>query len=553
MPAYVKKHRPASKNVHHYKLLPLKNMHFDAQYGGPMGKQDLWILSVVGLFLIATACVNFINLATAQALRRSKEVGVRKVLGSQKIQLFWQFIFETAIITGIGVVVAIGLFYVILPYANNLFNIQMEVNLLADYLLAEFILALSITITFLAGYYPASVLAQFQPVAALKGKLTQQNIGGFNTRRSLIVSQFIISQVLIIGMIVILNQIRFSKESDLGFDKDAVAMIRAGTDSLRTLNPTLKTEISKIPGVDQVSLCFAAPSSENDWGNSIKFNNSSEEVGFRTSIKSADSDYASLFGLEIIAGRNLTPSDTVKEMLVNEMMVRKLDLASPEEAIGNTIIANGGQMKGTIVGVIRDFHDKSFHEEISAILITTNADDYEHFAVKLNLSSAKATLSAIEKVWSEQHPDQIFQYEFLDESINKFYHNEQTMLKLIQIFSFISIFIGCLGLYGLVSFMVTQKTKEIGIRKVLGSDVAHILWIFCREFTGLVLIAFVIAAPLGWWLMQRWLQGFKFQIDISVWVFATAIGCSLLIALLTVSYKVIKAAHSNPVQSLRME
>jgi putative ABC transport system permease protein len=552
---YVKKYRPNSKNVHHYKLQPLADLHFNARYGGAMSKQNLWILSVIGAFLIATACVNFINLATAQALKRSKEVGVRKVLGSMQMQLFWQFIFETAMICTLGIVLAVIFSAIVIPYANDLFNMHMTMNLFTDIQLIGFVFGLGMVVTFLAGYYPALVLARFQPVTALKGKPTQQKVGGFNTRRTLIVSQFAISQVLIIGMIVIIHQIRFARESDMGFDKDAIVMIEAGDDNDDNTNngDALKQEIARIPGVDKVSRCYAAPASGNSWGNSIKFDNSTEEVNFRTSIKSADADYVSTFGLELVTGRNLTPSDTVREMLVNETMIRKLGLPSPEDALGKIIVANGGSMKAPIVGVVKDFHDKSFHEEITAVLITTYASEYESYAIKFNMSNAALALPAIEKVWTQQHPDQIFQYEFLDDSIAEFYENEDRMLTIIQIFSSISIFIGCLGLYGLVSFMVTQKSKEIGIRKVLGCSIPNILWIFWSEFARLVVIAFVIAAPLGWWLMRTWLQNFKFQIGLSVWFFVLAIGFSLAVALITVSYQVIKAAIMDPVKSLRME
>jgi len=551
--AYVKKYRPTSKNVHQYKLQPLADVHFNAHYGGAISKQKLWILAVIGSFLLATACVNFINLATAQALKRSKEVGVRKVLGSVRTQLFWQFIFETAIICAIGIVTAIILAAAIVPYANNLFNTDVSINLFSDRLLIGFILALWIVVTLLAGYYPALVLAKFQPVTALKGKPTQQTLGGFNTRRTLIVSQFAISQVLVIGMIVIINQMQYARESDLGFDKEAIVMIGAGGDGNINGKEALKTEIARIPGVDKVSLCFGAPASDNDWGNSIRFDNSSEEVNFRTSIKSADADYLSTFGLELAAGKNLSPSDSVREMLINEVMVSKLGLKSPEDAIGKYITADGGSMHAPIVGVVKDFHDKSFHEEISPILITTFTEDYIAYAVKINMANATSALPAIEKVWAQQNPDNIFEYTFLDESIAQFYEDEDTMLKLIKTFSFISIFIGCLGLYGLVSFVVNQKTKEIGIRKILGCNIVDILWIFWKEFARLVIIAFIIAAPLGWWLMHTWLQNFKFQIHLSIWFFAIAIGGSLTIALLTVSYQVIKAAVADPVKALRIE
>jgi putative ABC transport system permease protein len=551
--AYVKVYRPNSKNVHHYKLQPLADVHFNAQYGAAMEKSNLWILSVIGLFLLITACVNFINLATAQALKRSKEVGVRKVLGSLKRQLFWQFIFETGMITFAGIVVAAVLSYTTFPFINNFFKTEIIINLLPDWQLVLFTLTTGFVVTFLAGFYPGLVLAGFQPVVALKGKLSQQNIGGFNTRRTLIVAQFAISQVLIIGMVVIMNQMRFAKHSDLGFDKDAIVMVKVGKDSTGTSISSLKNEILRIGGVESLSLCLAAPSSEDDWGNSIKFDNSSEEVNFRTSIKAADADYVSTFDLRLVAGRNLLPSDTVREMLVNEAMIRKLNLQSPDEAIGRMISANGGGMIAPIVGVVKDFHDKSFHEEISPILVTTNTELYSNYAVKISMANAQSIISSIETVWSQQHPDQLFEYEFLDESIAQFYEAEATTLKLIQIFSFIAIFIGCLGLYGLVSFMTSQKTKEIGIRKVLGGTVAHIVWIFGKEFVRLILIAFLLAAPLGWWLMNNWLQGFKFQVSINAWTFVWAIGCSIIVASVTVSYQVIKTAFVNPVDSLKTE
>lgn len=551
--AYVKIYRPTSKNVHHYKLQPLADMHFNANYGGAMAKGNLMIVFVIGLFLIVTACVNFINLATAQALKRSKEVGVRKVLGSLKKQLFWQFIFETGIITFTGIVLAAMLSYTIFPIVNQFFGTQIPVNIYSDGSLVLFIAGLGIVVTFFAGSYPGLVLAGFQPVAALKGKLSRQAIGGFNTRRTLIVVQFAISQVLIIGMVVIANQMRFTQQSDLGFDKDAIVLVAMASGTTPEQSKTMKTEMQRIPGVEKLSLCFTAPSSEDDWGNSIRFENSSEEVNFRTSIKSADADYIPTFDLKLVAGRNIQPSDTVREMIINEAMVRKLELKSAEDALGKMITANGGSMHAPIVGVVKDFHDKSFHEDISAVLITTYTDDYSNYAIKLNLAEAKSTMAAIEKLWLQQHPDQIFKYQFVDESIARFYESEKTTLRLIQVFSFIAIIIGCLGLYGLVSFMVSQKAKEIGIRKVLGGTAAHIVWIFGQEFTRLIVVAFLVAAPIGWWFMNDWLQDFKFHTTIGLSTFMLAIGCSLAIAAVTVCYQVIRTALANPVKSLRIE
>ena len=552
LPAYVTKFRPKSNSIHHYKLQPLSEVHFDGRYGGVMEKRNLWILSFIGLFLIITACVNFVNLATAQALKRAKEVGIRKVLGSMRWQLFWQFIAETAMITFVATVIAIGLSYLALPFVNDWFKTQMVIHVFSNPLLFGFLLILILVATFFAGSYPGFILSGFRPVAALKGKLSQQHIGGFNTRRTLIVTQFTISLVLIIGMIVITRQMNYAKNSDLGFNKDAVIMLPNGVDSANSSTKTLRNELAVIPGVQSVSQCYAAPASDETWTTSIEFDNRTEPEMFRTNIKAADEWYLKTFDLDLVAGRNLNASDTVHDFLVNEMMVKKLGLKSPEEAVGKKIII-GDDLSGTVTGVVKDFHDFSFHSDINPVAITTYGEQYSNYAVKIDLIKMRYVLPALEKKWSSFNPDKIYEYQFLDEQIAAFYETEETMLKLISVFSFIAIFIGCLGLYGLVSFMAAQKTKEIGIRKVLGSSVVEILWIFGKEFGGLIAIAFCIAAPIGWWLMNSWLQDFKYRISIGIGAFAIAIVIILFIAIATVAYQSIKAAMANPVKSLRTE
>ena len=517
-----------------------------------MEKRNLWILSFIGLFLIITACVNFINLATAQALKRAKEVGIRKVLGGLRGQLFWQFIAETALITIIAAFVAVGLSYLALPYVNEWFKTEMAIQFLSGSLLVIFIPLLVLLVIFLAGSYPGLILSGFRPVAALKGKLSQQHIGGFNTRRTLIVTQFTISIILIIGMMVIFRQMQYAKKSDLGFNKDAVVMIPMGFDSASNAQKTLRNELASIPGVQSVSQCYAAPSSDEAWNTSIRFDTRTEEELFRSSIKAADDQYVKTFDLQLAAGRNIFPSDTVRESLINETLTRKLGLKLPQEALGKKIYFNGN-MSATIAGVVKDFHDGSFHSDINAVCITSFASNYSSYAVRINMNKIKSILPALEKKWGSIHPDKIYEYQFLDESIAKFYETEETMLKLISAFSFIAIFIGCLGLYGLVSFMAAQKTKEIGIRKVLGSSVTGILWIFGKEFGRLILVAFLVAAPIAWWLMNNWLQDFKYRIHIGVWMFLMAIGITLLIAAITVIYQSVKSAVANPVKSLRTE
>lgn len=553
LPGYVTKYRPKSKNVHVYKLQPLSQVHFDSRYGGVMEKRILWILSFIALFLIITACVNFINLATAQALRRSKEVGIRKVLGSLRGQLFRQFVAETAVITIIATIVAIGLAYLVLPFVNTLFKTQLSIHLFRDIQLILFIPLLILVVTFLAGSYPGLILSRFQPVTALKGKLSRQNIGGFNTRRVLIVFQFTISLILIIGMTVITQQMLYVKGADLGFNKDAIVMIPTGFDSTGIEEKTLRSELSNIPGVENVSLCYAAPSSDDSWTTSVRFDTRTEDELFRVNIKAADENYIATFGLQLIAGKNIFPSDTVHEFIVNETMVRKLQLKSPEEALGKKISFQGGSVSAPIAGVVKDFHDYSFHSDINPVCITSYSQNYNDYAVKINMKNIRTVLPALEKNWNSAHPGKIYEYQFLDDSLAELYETEETMLKLVRAFSLIAILIGSIGLYGLVSFMAAQKTKEIGIRKVLGSSVGEILWIFGKEFSILILTAFAVAGPVAGLLMNSWLQDFKYHIQLSALTFIWAIGLTVIVATITIGWQSLKAAFMNPVKSLRTE
>ncbi|MBK8392423.1 MAG: ABC transporter permease [Saprospiraceae bacterium] len=553
MQPYVKKFRPNSSNVHHYKLQPLADIHFNADYHGAMERKYLWILSIIGLFLIATACVNFINLATAQSLKRSKEVGLRKVMGSMKNQIFWQFLSETTLVVGVSIFIGLALSYLFMPFVNDFFQSKMSLNLFSDYRLPLFLLILGLVVILFSGFYPGLILAGFQPVAALKGKLSQQNIGGLNTRRTLIITQFAISQVLIIGIMVVMGQMKLTKKADLGFSKDAIVMVETGAEGKALTLKTLKNQFKQIPGVEKVSICHEAPATIDIWNNSVKFDNSSEEVNFGTNMKAADEDYLSTFDLELVAGKNLHASDTVSEFMVNEAFTRKLNLKTPDDAIGKILSADGGSMVGPIVGIVKDFHERSFRDEIGAVAFMTSNDNYGNFAIKINMNDAKSTIENIEKVWNAQYPNEVFEYQFLDKNIAEFYHTEAMMLTLIQFFAFIALFVGCLGLFGLVSFMVVQKTKEIGIRKVLGSSLSDILLIFGKEFSFLIFIAFFIASPIGWYFMKLWLQDFEYRIEISPFYFLYTVGFTLTIALLTVSYQAIKAAVMNPVKALKTE
>lgn len=532
-----------------YHLQPIADMHFDPDYNGYVEKRNLWALALVGLFLIITACVNFINLATAQALNRSKEVGVRKVLGSRPVQLFWQFIAETAVITAFSIVVAYLLAQLALPFLNDLFDTSLTINLLQDSQLSVFLAGLMVLVVFLAGSYPGMVIAGFRPALALKNRITQKHVGGFSLRRVLVVGQFAISQALIIGTIVIASQVNFSKQSDLGFNKDAVVMLPVPQTDQNKM-ATLRSKLTQVAGVEAVSFCFQAPASSTNNSTNLRFDNRPEDEAFSINTKAADDQYVRTFDLELIAGRNIFPSDTVREYLVNEAFVKRLGLA-PEDVINKNLRVWGRD--ALIVGVVKNFYTYSFRSDISPTCIMSSYDNYNNIAVKINLANTKNVLAALEKNWNETYPEFVYDHQFLDERIAEFYELDHIMLSLIQSFAIIAIFIGCLGLYGLVSFMAVQKTKEIGVRKVLGASVGNILWMFGKEFSRLIVIAFIIAAPVAWYVMNEWLQEFQYRINFGASIFLMAILGTFTVAALTVGYQSLKSATTNPVEGLRSE
>jgi putative ABC transport system permease protein len=534
-----------------FRLQPLADIHFNATFDGSVDKKYLWALGLIGLFILITACVNFINLATAQALNRSTEVGIRKVLGGLGRQLFWQFITETALIALFAAVIGFSVAASGLPALNTLFKTQISLSFLTDPAAIGFAALLLLVVIFLSGSYPGLVLSRFQPVQALKSKLSQKQVGGFSLRRILVITQFTISQMLIIGAIVIAGQLRYVRTTDLGFNKDAIVLLPVPHNTSAELS-TLDARLHAIPGVGALSYCQTAPASDAQNSTNARFDNRADDEHFEVFTKNADERYLSTFGLQLVAGRNFFRADSANEFLINENMVQRLNLHSPQEAIGKQLKI-GSKISGPIIGVLKDFYNQSLHSEMNAVVILPSRANYFTCAVKLDPANVRAELAAIEKVWNNTFPDYLYSYEFLDDSIAKFYETDTSLLTMIEIFAAIAVFIGCLGLYGLTSFMALRKTKEIGVRKVLGAGIPSILWLFGREFTRLVIIAFVIAAPVGWWVMHNYLQDFKYRITIGPGIFLLSIAATALIVLLTVSYQSIRSALANPVKSLKTE
>jgi putative ABC transport system permease protein len=538
--------------VYRFKLQHISDFHFNPELGGYLAKKNLWALSLIGVFLIVTACVNFINLATAQALRRSKEIGIRKVLGSQRGQLFWQFIAETALIATLALILALTLAQVSLPYLNELLHIHLSIDIFANAYLLTFLPVVLGLVILLSGSYPGLIVASFKPDLALKGKLSQRHAGGYSLRKGLVITQFAIAQLLILGMLVIANQMRYSRMADMGFRKDAIVMLPIPEREKENIT-TLASEVGRIAGVEKLTFCSRAPASP-DWASvTVHFDTRTENEDFDISVKVGNDQYVSTFGLQIIAGRDLQPSDTVREFLLNETAVKRFGLQDPQDVIGKRMQIGLNNSDGLIVGVVKDFHNKSFHETIDPICITSSNNWYFNCAVKINSADLSQTLGAIEAIWKEHFPDHLYEYEFLDEQIARFYELDNMILRLIQAFAGIAIIICCLGLYGLVSFMVVQKTKEVGVRKVLGASVLNIGWLFGKEFIRLLLIGFMIAAPFAWWIMNNWLETFVYRIDMGPGIFVWTILITLAVAVFAVGYKSTLAALMNPVRSLRSE
>ncbi|MEI9908189.1 MAG: ABC transporter permease [Bacteroidota bacterium] len=537
---------------------PLQAMHLDKDFGtyknDALSRKELWSMGLIGIFLLLVACINFINLSTAQSVNRAKEIGVRKVLGGNRPQLMWQFMQETALLTFFSLILGCLLAFAALPMLNDLMHKNLSLDLLNNLMIIFYLLLTGIIVTLLAGIYPALVLSGFNPIHAFRSKVNAKAAGGITLRRGLVVFQFVIAQLLIIGTVVVVKQMKFFQNRPMGFDKDGIALINLPSDSsLKIKYPLLKSRMEALPGVVSASLCMEAPSGYWAWTTDFTFDNDTEKKDFPIAGQFADTSYFKTFGLSLLAGRLPFHSDTTREVVVNEALVKKLGFRSSEEVMGKTLLFNGWSGRVAIVGVIKDYNNKSLREAITPMAITTNYNAYEWIAVRMDRKNMNGTMENVRKLFTGIYPTYMFDPYFFDERIEKFYENEAITAQLFKIFSILAISISCLGLFGLVSFMAVQKTKEVGIRKVLGASAQSIVYLFSKEFTILIGIAFLIAAPLGYYFMQEWLSGFYYHTNIGWLVFAIAIFSSIVIAWITVGYKAIKAAIANPVKSLRTE
>lgn len=544
-----------------YNLEPIRRVHLHSDVEGsfePNGDLTyLYIFGSIALLILLIACVNYINLATSRAVERAQEVGVRKVMGAGERQLFGQFMGESILVTSIAVVFALLLAGLTLPLFNALSDRQFSFGVWLKPGNLLLLLSLGLVVSLVAGGYPALVLARFQPVRVLKGHLKTTGAGHF--RRALIVFQFAITAFLIVSTLLVRNQLSFIQHKKLGYTKDHVLMLPVDRQVNEKIK-TLKSEFRQNADVQQVSLASESPVFING-GYGMRRTNMPTGQNKMVAGLSIDEDFVPAMSLHLIAGSNLNATDmdrisrtdndslTRNRFILNEAAVKELGW-TPQQAIGQRLDVNG--RFGEVKAIVADFHFASMKEKIGPLVLSPQ-NGGEILLVKLAGNQLPNTLQFLEQKWRTLVPDRPFSYEFMDEEFNKLYASETRTGRIFSVFAFLSIFLACLGLFGLSAYTTAQRTKEIGVRKVLGASVFSIVGLLSKDFLKLVLIAILIASPLAWWAMDKWLRDFAYRIDIEWWVFALAGLLAVGIALLTVSLQSIKAALMNPVKSLRSE
>ncbi len=552
-----------SKNTTVYRVQPLSDLHFDGKYGNigdrVANKNTLYGLLTVAAFLLLLGCINFINLTTAQAAQRSKEIGIRKTMGGSRWQLKLQFLNETFFITIIATLLSIAITPILLKIFGDFIPKDLHFDLLKQPGIFLFLIALIIAVSFLSGFYPAMILSKYNPALVLKN---QAYTGTAGTRKALLrkgltVSQFFIAQFFVMATVISVKQISYMVNKDMGFRKDAIIFFGAPFNFHNFENPDSKrfvllNELRSISGIDMVSIGDAAPSSSGWNMSTMKYQDGKKEIETDVRQKHGDSNYLKLYNIRLLAGRKPTESDTVKEYVINETYMHILGFKNPEDALNKNINSK------PIVGVMADFNQQSLHENVKPLVFASeNKYSYTfHIALKPQSADGTAwpvTIKKVEAAFKKNYPEEDFNYEFFDASIAKFYKSEQDLSGLLKWATGLAIFISCMGLLGLVIYTTNLRTKEIGVRKVLGASVANIVSLLSKDFVLLVMIAFVIAAPLSWWVMNTWLQNFAYRTSINWWVFAASGLSMIIIALITLSIQTVKAAMANPVKSLRTE
>ncbi|TDE18557.1 ABC transporter permease [Dyadobacter psychrotolerans] len=545
-------------------LIPMKEVHFSPEYNDrshKASKKVLYGLTGIAAFLLILACINYINLTTAQVPQRAKEVGIRKTLGSSRWHLIRQFLSETLAIS----ILALGLSYLLSLWALNSFKDLIPEGFggyINYWQISAFLIVLVLAVTLFSGVYPGWLITRVQAASIMRSSATiQVGKNSFSLRKSLIVFQFVVAQLFIVGTLVVREQLHYLMNKDLGFDREAVVMVQVPWWKLRN-NPaykdrqfTMQQELEKQPGIEMVAL-GDPPMNQSFSSNTFIYKEPGGKVNERNLYrKHLDTTLLGLYKIKLLAGRNIAYSDTVREYMLNETAVKELGFKSPQDAVGKYV----KEMEGTlipVVGVVKDFHIGSFYQKIEPVILLSDKSNLTTLNIKLSSSDPaqwEAALKRTNVIWDKMYPAQPFKYEFYDSTLDEIYKDERNMSRIINLATAVAIVISCLGLFGLSTLTTYQRIKEIGIRKVLGATVTNIVALLSKDFVKLVLIAIIIASPVAWYFMDKWLQDFVYKIDIEWWMFALAGVAAIVIALLTVSFQSIRAALMNPVKTLKSE
>ncbi|MFC6103513.1 ABC transporter permease [Olivibacter domesticus] len=547
-----------------YELLPLKDIHFAtdvSDYGvRKTSKAVLYGLVGIGVFLLILACINYINMSVAQIPQRGREIGVRKTLGSNRWHLIGQFLLETFLTT---------LFSSILASAFILLGFWIVSDIIPEgltpysspRLFLTFTLSLTLLITLLAGLYPSWLITRVKTTSVFKNFFSGASATRrFSLQKVLIVFQFVIALIFIVSTIIVSTQLRHTLKADMGFNKEAIVLVDVpwkyqNNPRYKDKQFTLLNQLRNLPGIEHIALGSAPLSSGYSSSPFELISDKKDPAGIQVFKKWIDTAYLSMYQMELLAGRNLHHSDTTNEFIINETAAKAFGFKSPQEAVGK-MMRQSGNSAFSIVGVVKDFHSQDFYTSIEPLALMSDKQNLLTFNIKLNTrnpSQWQATLKTIKKQWGNIYPPDAFQYHFYDETLESLYIQERQLAKLINLATAITILISCLGLFGLATLTAFQRTKEIGIRKVLGATISGIITMLSKDFIQLICLAFLIASPIAWWCMNKWLEDFIYRVDIEWWMFAVAGLSTVCIALLTVSFQAIKAAIANPVDSLRNE
>lgn len=539
-------------------LQPITDIHtssgFEVESSKTVSKTFLYILLLIATVIQVIACINFMNLSTARASKRAKEVGVRKVIGAGKTDLIKQFLGESFLLSFVGVIIALPLLIISLPYLNQLTQAYIQLSFLRDYRLWLMLISLVVITGIVAGSYPAFYLSAFQAIKVIKGNYTS-NTSAAGIRRSLVVFQFVLSIVLIAGVIIIYSQLNYIKNKDIGFDKDQKIVFSFYTGSSQSKMHVFGMDLRKLPEVSSVTEANNYLSQFVGQDHAVFLEGGSMNTGVDAQNITTDEFFAKTYGIKVITGRDFRLNDSGK-VLINETMLHKLGLTA-EKAPGTRLYSQYAPNPVTwveIAGVMKDFNYNSLHKDVKPFMLVYDPKaGLNELTVAVKSNNYKTLLSKMELIWRTHLPETPFEFAFLDDQVQKQYESEITLARIINSFTMMAILISCLGLFGLAAFSAEQRRKEIGIRKVLGAGVMNLATLLSKDFLKLVLVAILIATPIAWWAMDKWLQAFAYKINISLWMFAAAGLLAVLIALFTVSFQAIRSALANPVKSLRTE